>query len=339
MKHNRLFFFFCSFFIFCSSVSVFAKNTKGTTPHNAPPRASIAIDYDSGEVLYSSNPYVRTQPASMTKMMTLLLLFRAIKRGRISKRTLIHISKNAASQKPCKLGLKSGEVITVRDAILALITKSANDVAVAVAERLARSEKRFVRMMNKEARRLGMNATVFRNASGWKDTQQLTTVGDMAKLSRALIREYRKFFPLFSTRGFTYRGKYHRNHNHLLGEHGGITVDGLKTGFVCASGYNIAVTAKRGSERVIIVVVGGKSAKNRDKLVKWLLTCSFSKLSRQRFIAEVVRRQVRMEEEEKRRREEERKKNLSQPQRKSAMRIILEKAHLLSPDPEEVSSN
>lgn len=345
---------YCSVFLFVfsffsGSVSAESRSRKShrscsTSSVRTPPRASIVIDYNSGQILYCSNPYVRTQPASMTKMMTLLLLFKALRQGKVSRYTLIHISKNAASQKPCKLGLKCGEVIRVQDAILALITKSANDVAVAVAERLAGSEKRFVKRMNEEAKNLGMYSTIFRNASGWKDPQQLTTVGDMAKLSKALIGRYQEFFPLFSTRGFNYRGRYYRNHNHLLGEHGGITVDGLKTGFVCASGYNIAVTAKKGSERVIVVVVGGKSAQNRDKLVRWLLTSSFNKLSRQRFIAEQEKKQGNetpkkedKEDKEKTNKNGLRRDAVVKPKRrkKSAMRMILEKAHLLSSEPED----
>lgn len=255
-----------------------------------PPKASIVANAKTGEIIYASNPDLRTQPASMTKMMTLKLLFKALKEKKVSPNTIIRVSEYAASQKPCKIGFEVGEGITVRNAIMALITKSANDVAVAVAERLAGSEKRFVRMMNNEARRLGMYSTLFCNASGWKNPRQLTTVRDMLKLSQALIKEYPEFFPLFSIKGFYYKGKYHKNHNNLLGENGGITVDGLKTGFVCASGYNVSVTAKKGRERLIVVVVGGKTAKKRDALVQWLLTCSFNKLARRLFIEGKMRK-------------------------------------------------
>lgn len=255
-----------------------------------PPKASIVANAETGEIIYASSPDLRTQPASMTKMLTLKLLFKALREKKISMNTIIRISEYAASQKPSKIGFRAGETITVRNAIMALITKSANDVAVAVAERIAGSEKRFVRMMNDEAYRLRMYSTKFYNASGWKDKRQLTTVRDMLKLSQSLIKEYPEYFPLFSKKGFYYRGKYHRNHNNLLGENGGITVDGLKTGFVCASGYNISVTAKKGRERVIVVVVGGKTAKKRDALVQWLLTCSFNKLARRRFIESEMRK-------------------------------------------------
>lgn len=299
-----------------------------------PPKASIVINYSSGEIIYCSNPNVRTQPASMTKMMTLMLLFKAIKEGKITQNSLIHISKHAASQKPSKMGLKCGEVITVKNAILALITKSANDVAVAVAELLGGSEKRFVKMMNREARRLGMSSTVFRNPSGWKDSEQLTTVKDMVKLSRALIREYPEFFHLFSKKGFYYRGKYYNNHNHLLGESGGVVIDGLKTGFVCASGYNIAVTAKKGCERVVVVVVGGKTAKKRDKLVRWLLTCAFNKMARQRFIAEVARdlRQGQQKKQENKTVVERENREITlqnKPIKKSGIRRLLEEVGLI----------
>lgn len=255
-----------------------------------PPKASIVADAKTGEILYASNPDIRTQPASMTKMMTLKLVFKALREKKITQNTIIRISAHAAEQKPSKIGLKKGDYITVRDAILALIIKSANDVAVALAEHVGGSEKRFVCMMNNEARRLRMHSTTFCNASGWKNTSQLTTVRDMLKLSRALISEYPEFFPLFSKKVFYYRGKCHKNHNHLLGENGGITVDGLKTGFVCASGYNIAVTAKKGHERVIVVVVGGRTADKRDALVQWLLACSFNKLAERRCLAENKRR-------------------------------------------------
>lgn len=270
------------------SFSFFVENSWGA--RKDPPKASIVANAKTGEIIYASNPDLRTQPASMTKMMTLKLLFKALKEKRVSPNTIIRVSEYAASQKPCKIGFKAGEGITVRNAIMALITKSANDVAVAVAERLAGSEKRFVRMMNNEARCLRMYSTIFCNASGWKNSKQLTTVRDMLKLSQSLIKEYPEFFPLFSAKGFYYKGKYHKNHNNLLGESGGITVDGLKTGFVCASGYNISVTAKKGRERVIVVVVGGKTAKKRDALVQWLLTCSFNKLARRRFIEGEIRR-------------------------------------------------
>lgn len=262
---------------------IYGQCVKCNVASKTPPKACIAADAKTGEIIYSSNPDIRTQPASMTKMMTLKLLFKALKEKKISQNTVIRVSENAASQKPCKIGFQKGEGITVRNAIMSLITKSANDVAVAVAERLAGSEKRFVRMMNDEAKRLHMHSTFFRNASGWKDSKQLTTVRDMLKLSRALIMEYPDFFPLFAAKGFYYKGKYHKNHNKLLGENGGITVDGLKTGFVCASGYNVSVTAKKGNKRVIVVVVGGKTAQKRDALVQWLLACSFNKLARRRF--------------------------------------------------------
>ncbi|MBR1734837.1 MAG: D-alanyl-D-alanine carboxypeptidase [Alphaproteobacteria bacterium] len=282
--------YFLSLFVVLLFISNGDCKQKKYIIRKTPPKASIVMDIKTGEILYASNPDVRTQPASMTKMMTLKLLFKALKEKRVKQNTKIRISAHAAAQKPSRIGFRQGEYITVNNAILALVTKSANDVAVAVAEHLAGSEKRFVSLMNKEARRLRMYSTAFCNASGWKNTSQLTTVRDMLRLSRALIFEYPEFFPIFSTKGFYYKGQYHKNHNNLLGENGGITVDGLKTGFVNASGYNIAVTAKKGPDRVIAVVVGGKTAKKRDALVQWLLTCSFNKLAKRRYIAENKRK-------------------------------------------------
>jgi D-alanyl-D-alanine carboxypeptidase len=243
-------------------------------------QAVIVMDTKTGEVLYSSNPDVQTQPASMTKIMSFLIVFKALKQKKISVNDMIKVSRRAASQSPCRLGLEVGSSISVRDAILSMITQSANDVSVALAEYVAGSEEKFVAMMNQEAKRLNMNSTIFQNASGWKNAKQLTTVRDMAKLSCAIMLEYPKLYHLFSTKKFHYKGKCYANHNRLLGEKGGILVDGLKTGFVCASGFNIAVSAIKGSDRLVVVVVGGKSAQKRNKQVEWLLSCGFNKLSR-----------------------------------------------------------
>jgi D-alanyl-D-alanine carboxypeptidase len=213
-------------------------------------------------------------------MMTLLLTFKFIKHKKILLSSKICISKNAAAQQPCTLGLGIGDTISVRDAIMALITKSANDVAVALGEHLGKDEKSFVTMMNREARRLGMNSTLFLNPSGWKDYRQLTTVKDMAKLARALLVEYPGYYHLFATKQFCFRNQRLKNHNLLLGKNGDIIIDGIKTGFVNASGFNLAASAFKGNNRLIVVVLGGKTGKHRDSAVKLLLQKGFDRLSR-----------------------------------------------------------
>jgi len=258
---------------------------------SAPVKAAIVLDANTGSYIGGYNEDIRTQPASLTKMMTLLLTFKALKKGEITLNTKVKVSKNAASQRPCKLGLKEGESITVRNAILALVTRSANDVAVALSERIARgNEKLFVYMMNKEARRLNMRSTVFVNPSGWKNPKQLSTARDMAKLARALVRNYTKYYHFFATKKFSYKKAKIRNHNKLLGSRKGIIIDGIKTGYVAASGYNLAASAKKGRRRLIVVVLGGETAKQRDKEVNRLLKKGFSHKmrSRNRSLSQVI---------------------------------------------------
>jgi D-alanyl-D-alanine carboxypeptidase len=175
-----------------------------------------------------------------------------------------------------------------------MVTKSANDASVVLAEGLGGgSEGKFVQTMNKEARRLHMNSTVFCNASGWKNPAQLTTARDMAKLARALLREYPTYYRIFSTKNFHYKGQKFTNHNTLLGDQGGMRIDGIKTGYVAASGYNIAVSATRGTDRLIVVVLGGKNARKRNATVEWLLSCGFNKLSQERYMKHQRKSKVR----------------------------------------------
>ncbi|GHU10825.1 hypothetical protein FACS189449_01050 [Alphaproteobacteria bacterium] len=242
--------------------------------------AAIVVDARKGSVLYSYNSDARTQPASIAKMMTLFIIFKALKQKKISLYSMIKISPHAAAQAPCKLGLKCGSFISVRDAILSLVTQSANDIAVALAEFGAGgSEQRFVSMMNKEAKRLKMNSTVFLNPSGWKNAQQVTTAHDIAKLSMAILKECPDYYNIFSTKEFAFNKKVYKNHNTLLGSQDGIVVDGIKTGFVNASGYNIAVSARKGKDRIIVVVLGGRSGAQRDMQAKTLLKEGFLCLS------------------------------------------------------------
>jgi len=258
----------------------------------APISTALVVDAKTGEVIYSSNPDQKTQPASLTKMMTLLLTFKAIQQKKIYPTTMIKISANAASQQPCSLGLRAGEVISVRNAILSLVTRSANDIAVALAEHIGGTEKNFVALMNKEAKRLGMSSTVFCNPSGWKNPQQLSTGRDMAKLARALLNEYPGYYHFFSTKQFCFNNKCIKTHNRLLGKRGSFIVDGIKTGFLNASGFNLAASARRGNKRLIAVVLGGRTGKERDDRANMLLKKGFSKLLSKEILAKYAKNKL-----------------------------------------------
>lgn len=277
----------------CSSVFsvlfsvVSALNASCTSSINSvkPLQAYVAVDAKSGNILYAKNADCRTQPASLTKIMLLYVTFRELNRGKLKLNTMMRVSHHAAAQKPSSLKLRAGEYISCRNAILAVVTKSANDAAVVLAEHIAGSEARFVRMMNTEARRLKMYSTVFRNASGWKDQRQLTTARDMVKLSKALMQRYPDLFKIFSTQRFRYKNITYANHNKLLGQQSGIKVDGIKTGYVRESGFNISTSAVKGNDRIIVVVLGGKTAKKRDAETKWLIHCAFNKLNAMKIFA------------------------------------------------------
>ena len=239
--------------------------------------AAIVIDVESGEVLHETNADTRNHPASLTKMMTLYMLFEALQDGRVMADQDLEVSRRAAGMPNSKLGLKRGETISVDDAILALVTKSANDVAVVIAETLAPTESQFAQMMTKKAKALGMNRTSFRNASGLYNRRQLSTARDMATLAQALIRDFPERYKSFSARSFSHNGRVYRNHNKLLRSYQG--ADGLKTGYIRAAGYNLAASARRDGHRLIAVLFGGRSAKKRNRQVARLLDRGFSKLT------------------------------------------------------------
>ncbi len=239
--------------------------------------AAIVIDVDSGQVLHETNADTRNHPASLTKMMTLYMLFEALEDGRVKADQQLEVSRRAAGMPNSKLGLKRGQTISVDNAVLALITKSANDVAVVIAETLAPSESEFAQLMTKKADALGMHRTSFRNASGLYNRQQHSTARDMATLAQALIRDFPERYKSFSARKFSHNGRIYRNHNALLGSYKG--ADGLKTGYIRAAGYNLAASAQRDGRRLIAVVFGGRSAKKRDRQVARLLDRGFRKLT------------------------------------------------------------
>jgi D-alanyl-D-alanine carboxypeptidase len=238
--------------------------------------AAIVLDADSGKVLHAANPDTRNYPASLTKMMTLYLLFEALESGKLSLRHQLSVSKRAAGMAPSKLGVKLGESISVETAILALVTKSANDAAVVVAEALGGTEAKFARLMTKKARMLGMKRTSFRNASGLPNRRQLSTARDMAILALRLVRDYPTQYRYFSRDRYHFRGKEFKNHNNLLRTYPG--TDGVKTGYIRASGFNLAASVARDGRRLIGVVFGGKTAKSRDKHMAKLLDREFRKL-------------------------------------------------------------
>lgn len=231
--------------------------------------AAIVVDANTGRVLFEKDARQPRYPASLTKMMTLYMLFEAIDEGRIGLETPIPVSAYAASRPPSRLGFKAGQSIDARSAILALCVRSANDVAAAVGESLGGSEERFAAMMTAKARQLGMNGTTFRNASGLPDEEQRTTAYDMAILSLSLRKRFPHHYHFFNNRQFSYAGKTIRGHNNLLGRVDG--VDGLKTGYVRASGFNLATSAGRGGRRIVAVVMGGDSARDRDTHMEELI--------------------------------------------------------------------
>ncbi|MGE4220965.1 MAG: D-alanyl-D-alanine carboxypeptidase family protein [Alphaproteobacteria bacterium] len=236
--------------------------------------ASLVMDADSGKVIDAVNPDVRNYPASLTKMMTLYLLFDALKSGRMTENQRLTASAHAVGMPPSKLGLKAGDTITVREAMLALITKSANDAAVVLAEAMGGTEANFARQMTERAHRLGMRRTTFRNASGLPNNGQMSTARDMATLAQHLIKDFPKYYKNFSTAEFTYDGRVFRNHNALLENYPG--ADGLKTGYIRASGYNLVSSAERDGRRLIGVVFGGQSPRNRDRQMIALLDRGFA---------------------------------------------------------------
>lgn len=249
-----------------------------TIPATESKYAAIVVDANTGEVLYAKRADSPRYPASITKVMTLYLAFEAISEGRLKPTDLITVSARAASQPPTKLGLAAGEQITVDDAMKAIAVKSANDMAVALAEHIGGTEQRFAALMTLRGQELGMSNTRYVNASGLPDSRQISTARDIAILSRAVMRDFPQYYSLFSLRSFTYRGVTVNNHNRLLGQMWG--VDGLKTGYTNASGYNLAASAVRDGRRLIAVVLGGRSTVTRDDHVEDLLLTGFDVMKR-----------------------------------------------------------
>jgi len=239
--------------------------------------SAIVVDAKTGKVLYSSDANGRRYPASLTKMMTLYLTFEAMAKGRISKNTPVPVSAKAAAEPPTKLGVKAGGAVSVETAILSMVTKSANDSATALGELLGGSESNFARMMTAKARQLGMDGTVFRNANGLPDPGQFTTAHDMAMLGIALREHYPQYYGYFSQRSFLYGRQRINGHNRLLGRIKG--VDGIKTGYTRASGFNLVSSVSDGNRRLVAVVMGGTSGRSRDNQMAGLINAYMPRAS------------------------------------------------------------
>src|SRR5437870_10157726 len=249
-------------------------------PNYHPPYAAIVVDDKSGLVLHEASADEPRHPASLTKIMTLYLLFEQLEAGKLGLDTELPISTRAALQNPTKLGLKADQTIKVEDAILGLVTKSANDAAVVVAESIAGSEEEFAALMTLKARALGMNGTTYVNASGLPAEAQITTAHDQAVLGRAIQHRFPVYYQYFSTPSFRYKGAEMRNHNHLLGNVKG--VDGIKTGYTEASGYNLTSSVRRDEKHIVAVVLGGTSNGARDARMRQLIEAHISHASTQR---------------------------------------------------------
>lgn len=250
--------------------------------------ASIIVDGNSGAVLQATSPDGIRHPASLTKIMTLYLLFERLESGKMKLDTEMPVSQHAADQDPTKLNLRAGQTIRVEDAIKGLVTRSANDAAVVIAEAIAGDEDDFAQMMTRKARSLGMSRTVYRNANGLPNDEQVTTARDQATLGRAIQERFPRYYRYFATSTFNWRGQSIRNHNHLLGNVEG--VDGIKTGYTHASGFNLVTSMRRGNRHLIGVVLGGRSGGSRDAIMRNLLAENLEKAATTHTVVAVAER-------------------------------------------------
>ena len=255
---------------------------------SSPKFASIIVDGNSGSVLQATSPDGIRHPASLTKIMTLYLLFERLESGKMKLDTEMPVSQHAADQDPTKLNLRAGQTIRVEDAIKGLVTRSANDAAVVIAEAIAGDEDDFAQMMTRKARSLGMSKTVYRNANGLPNDEQVTTARDQATLGRAIQERFPRYYRYFATSTFNWRGQSIRNHNHLLGSVEG--VDGIKTGYTRASGFNLVTSMRRGNRHLIGVVLGGRSGGSRDAIMRNLLAENLDKGATTHTVAAVTER-------------------------------------------------
>jgi D-alanyl-D-alanine carboxypeptidase len=240
----------------------------------APPKdAALIVDATSGRILYERDAYAVRHPASLTKMMTLYLLFEALQKGSVTMETPLTASAHAAAQSPTKIDIRPGQSIPVDLAIRAIVIRSANDVAVVIAEALGGTEANFAQMMTRKAREIGMLQTAFVNASGLPDTRQITTAADMAILGRHLAYDFPQYYPYFALNDFTYKTRRYETHDNLLGVFRG--TDGIKTGYTVMSGFNLVSSVVRDGKHIVGVVMGGSSAASRDREMMRLLGIAF----------------------------------------------------------------
>jgi D-alanyl-D-alanine carboxypeptidase len=269
-------FAFCALLLFPGSIeSADAKARAKRQPVNK--YAALVVHADSGDVLFARYADEKRYPASLTKMMTLYLLFEEIEAGRLALDSSLTVTALAAGQPPSRLGLDDGSTIDVETAIKALIVQSANDVAVVVAEAIAGSEWRFATKMTEKARALGMASTTFRNASGLPNSRQTTTARDLATLGRRLVQDFPQYYAYFATESFVWNGRTYRTHNNVVQNYPG--AEGLKTGYTRRSGFNLATTASRDGARLVGVVLGGRSVRSRDSHMKELLDGAFAAIA------------------------------------------------------------
>src|SRR3954467_5061035 len=257
-------------------------------PSYSPAFASIIVDGNSGATLSANNPDGLRHPASLTKIMTLYLLFERLDAGKLKLDSEMEVSEHASEQAPTKLGLRPGQTIRVEDAIKGLVTRSANDAAVVIAEAIAGDEDDFAKLMTRKARALGMTRTVYRNASGLPDDEQVTTARDQSTLGRAIQDRFPRYYRYFATNVFVYRGHAIRNHNKLLGSVEG--VDGIKTGYTRASGFNLVSSMRRGNRHLVGVVMGGRSGGSRDAAMRSLLAENLEKAATRRTVTAITER-------------------------------------------------
>lgn len=273
-------FFFCSLIAPTDSMANTNKSSKKHVEKKKekpyePPYAHIVVDASTGRVISQSNADATLYPASLTKIMTMMMVFEALDSKKIKLNSSVLISSHAANMAPSKIGLKPGKTISVENAIKALSTKSANDISVALAEKLGGSEKRFAQLMTAKARQIGMSKTNFANASGLHNSKQVSSARDMARLAIYVMRTYPHYYHYFSLKKFEFDGKIHTSHNRLMNTYPGM--DGMKTGFIRQSGFNLVSSARRGNMRLIGVVFGGKSANSRNAQMAKLLDSGFGR--------------------------------------------------------------
>jgi D-alanyl-D-alanine carboxypeptidase len=270
-----------------------SRTAPSATSTEAPRYADIVVDANNGAVLHATNPDAQRHPASLTKIMTLYLLFESLESGKLKLNSQLDVSAHAAAQSPTKLGLRAGQTLMVEDAIKGIVTRSANDAAVVIAENLAGEESEFAKLMTRKAQALGMSRTVYKNASGLPNTDQITTARDQSILGRAIQERFPRYYTYFSTRVFNFRGQSIGNHNRLLGRVEG--VDGIKTGYIGASGFNLVTSVHRGNRYLVAAVFGGSSAGSRDARMRDLISANIAMASLQRTAPMVAEVQPKLE--------------------------------------------